>query len=40
MILCGLGVEPDEAKAVMRDRAIFIRGLAPDRLTWWRDPWR
>jgi AcrR family transcriptional regulator len=40
MILCGLGVQPDEAKAVMRDRAIFIRGLAPDRITWWRDPWR
>lgn len=40
MILCGLGVPPDEAKAVMRDRAIFIRGLAPDRITWWRDPWR
>jgi AcrR family transcriptional regulator len=40
MILCGLGVQPDEARAVMRDRAIFIRGLAPDRITWWRDPWR
>jgi AcrR family transcriptional regulator len=40
MILCGLGIQPDEAKAVMRDRAIFIRGLAPDRITWWRDPWR
>lgn len=40
MILCGLGVQPDEAKAIMRDRAIFIRGLAPDRITWWRDPWR
>jgi len=40
MILCGLGVPADEAKAVMRERAIFIRGLAPDRITWWRDPWR
>ena len=40
MILCGLGVQPEEAKAIMRDRAIFIRGLAPDRITWWRDPWR
>jgi len=40
LILRGLGVQADEAKAVMRDRAIFIRGLAPDRITWWRDPWR
>ena len=40
MILCGLGVQLEDARALMRDRAIFIRGLAPDRITWWRDPWR
>ncbi len=40
MILHGLGVEYDRAKAVVEDRAIFIRGLAPDCLPWWRDPWR
>ena len=34
MILCGLGVQPEEAKAIMRDRSIFIRGLGarPDHL--------
>ncbi len=39
MVLRGLGVELDKAQAVVADRAIYIRGLAPDCLTWWRDPW-
>ncbi len=40
MILRGLGVAPELAKEVVRERAIYIRGLAPDFLSWWRDPWR
>ena len=40
MILRGLGVEREVAKEVVHEQAIYIRGLAPDRLSWWRDPWR
>ena len=40
MILCGLGVEPDAARQAARERATFIRGMAPERLSWWRDPWQ
>ena len=40
IVLRGLGVEHKRAEAVVEDRAIFIRGLAPDCLPWWRDPWR
>lgn len=40
MILRGLGVEHASAKEVVKDRAIYIRGLAPDCLPWWQDPWR
>jgi hypothetical protein len=40
MIMRGLGLNIEEARNAIRDRTIFIRGLAPDRLTWWRDPWR
>ena len=39
MVLRGLGVDDERARAVVEDRAIFIRGLAPDALSWWRDPW-
>ena len=40
MVLRGLGVDYARAREVVEDRAIFIRGLAPDCLPWWRDPWR
>ena len=40
IVLTGLGVDRERAKAVVEDRAIYIRGLAPDCLPWWRDPWR
>ncbi len=39
MLLCGLGVEYERAQGIVRERAILIRGLAPDFLPWWRDPW-
>ena len=40
MTLRGLGLTIEDARNVVRERTIFIRGLAPDRLSWWRDPWR
>ena len=39
LIMRGLGMNMDDARNVVRERTIFIRGLAPDRLGWWRDPW-
>lgn len=39
LLLCGLGVDATRANEVVRDRAIYIRGLAPDHLAWWKDPW-
>ncbi len=39
MILRGLGVDRDPAARIVSDSAVFIRGAAPDRLPWWRDPW-
>lgn len=39
MILIGLGSSREEGRALVRDATIFIRGAAPDRLSWWRDPW-
>ncbi len=39
IVLSGLGVPHEKAQDVVEDRAIFIRGLAPDTLPWWRDPW-
>lgn len=39
MILRGLGVLPKKAAELVRQKSIHIRGLAPDRLEWWRDPW-
>jgi AcrR family transcriptional regulator len=39
MILVGLGAERAVANQLVRDATIFIRGAAPDRLPWWRDPW-
>ncbi len=40
MILCGLRADYEIAKKVVHERAIFIRGLAPDCLPWWNDPWK
>jgi AcrR family transcriptional regulator len=40
LVLRALGLGLDEARETVRERTIFIRGLAPDRLAWWRDPWR
>ena len=39
MLLHGLGIDQAEAHELVRDRTIYIRGLAPDRLDWWVDPW-
>ena len=39
MILIGLGIEREAARSLVTDATIFIRGAAPDRLSWWRDPW-
>ncbi len=39
MILCGLRVDYELARQVVHERAIFIRGLAPDCVAWWTDPW-
>lgn len=39
MILIGLGITRKQAQVMVRDATIFIRGAAPDRLRWWRDPW-
>ena len=39
MILVGLGVQREAARSLVTEATIFIRGAAPDRLSWWRDPW-
>ena len=39
MILRAVGLNRARSEELIRDRAIYIRGLAPDRLSWWRDPW-
>ena len=39
MILMGLGLTRESARSLVGDATIFIRGAAPDRLRWWRDPW-
>lgn len=39
MILIGLGVDRGSALSLVSEATIFIRGAAPDRLAWWRDPW-
>ncbi len=39
MILVGLGASPASAAEAVHDMTIYIRGAAPDRLSWWRDPW-
>ena len=38
-ILIGLGSTQERARLLVEEATIFIRGAAPDRLTWWRDPW-
>lgn len=40
MILCGLRADYAMAKKVVHERAIYIRGLAPDCVRWWSDPWK
>ena len=40
MILCGLRADYDQARKVVHERAIYIRGLAPDCMAWWSDPWK
>ncbi len=39
MILIGLGLTRETAQDLVRDATIFIRGSAPDQLSWWHDPW-
>lgn len=39
LILIGLGVKRVQAETLVKNASIFIRGAAPDCLTWWRDPW-
>lgn len=39
LILRGLGIKEDMIANIVQDRAIYVRGLAPDKFTWWRDPW-
>lgn len=39
MILRGLGVDMEAAREIVRQHTIFIRDVAPERLSWWRDPW-
>jgi hypothetical protein len=39
MILIGLGIAREASRSLVTETTIFIRGAAPDRLTWWRDPW-
>jgi AcrR family transcriptional regulator len=39
LILRAFGVPARDAREIVRDRAIFLRGLAPDHFSWWRDPW-
>ncbi len=39
MVLLGLQVSYDDAKDLVHENAIYIRGLAPDCFPWWRDPW-
>jgi AcrR family transcriptional regulator len=39
LILRALGLDDDQVGEIIRDRTIYIRGLAPDCLDWWRDPW-
>ena len=39
LVVISLGIERVRAQALVEEATIFIRGAAPDRLTWWRDPW-
>lgn len=39
MILRGLGLSLERAHDVVQERWVFIKGVAPARLSWWRDPW-
>ena len=39
LILRGLGIREDTIATIVQDRAIYIRGSAPDKFSWWRDPW-
>ena len=39
MVLRALGVSAEQSAELVRKKAIHIRGMAPDYLEWWRDPW-
>ncbi len=39
MILCGLRADYERSKKAVHDTTIYIRGFAPDCVSWWRDPW-
>lgn len=39
MMLRSVGMTRNAADKAVRDAGVFIRGTAPDRLVWWRDPW-
>jgi hypothetical protein len=39
MILLGIGMDPAQAQRMVHERLVYIRGLAPEFLPWWRDPW-
>ncbi len=39
MMLRALGVGPEDARRIVNDRSLHIRGVAPEFLPWWRDPW-
>lgn len=39
LILRGLGIKDDMIANIVQERAIFVRGSAPDKFPWWRDPW-
>ena len=39
MVLVGLGSSSETADWLVEEASIVIRGAAPDRLAWWRDPW-
>ena len=39
MILCGLRADYERSIKAVHETAIYIRGYAPDCVSWWRDPW-
>ena len=39
MILCGLRADYELATKAVQETTIYIRGFAPDCVSWWQDPW-